>query len=61
MIIYTSKTVVKLRLKVLLDDKFKDSIRDCADCRYLMNETIQFNVERKDYLPLIKMYAVNRQ
>ena len=49
MIIDTSKTVIKLTLKVLLDDTFKDSIRDCVDCRSLMNETIPFNAERNGY------------
>ncbi|WP_052184149.1 DUF6090 family protein [Psychroserpens sp. Hel_I_66] len=52
-IIDSSTASYKLTAKILLDDNFKDSLRDCYDCRYIINEAIPVNLHRKGYNLLV--------
>jgi ABC-type antimicrobial peptide transport system permease subunit len=48
-IIESSEADQKLIVKMLYDPKFKDSIRDCEDCRYIMSRVYVPNFNSNGY------------
>ncbi|MEM6517513.1 MAG: hypothetical protein AAF688_15130, partial [Bacteroidota bacterium] len=49
LIIDTTKASRDLISKILFEETFKDSLRDCFDCRYLITETIPVSLNRRGY------------